>query len=105
MLKAAQGVQKPWVDRARGALAAAAMIGAACSDPNAYEGGGRALVLPGDSGGATLVQADAAVSPASDAQPPPQEDAARRHGLLSPPRVRRVRARVASYSSQGHYPV
>ncbi len=59
-------------------LALVAVPGVACSDPNGYPGGGRLLTLPGDSGGAALIQAqaDASVSaPDAGATAAPSTDA------------------------------
>ncbi|HEY4014108.1 MAG TPA: hypothetical protein VGM06_12270 [Polyangiaceae bacterium] len=50
--------------------AAVAVALAACSDPDAYTGGGRFETLPGQMGG-TLVPADASVAPGDDVGTPP----------------------------------
>jgi hypothetical protein len=49
-----------------------AMVLAACSDPDAYTGGGRFETLPGQMGG-TLVPVDASVTPGDDGGTPTDE--------------------------------
>jgi hypothetical protein len=56
-------------------IAAAAILLAACSDPDAYPGGGRFETLPGQTGGA-LVPADGGTSPREDGGALPDATAA-----------------------------